>query len=80
MNLSNSSELESRQKMDRRRLEAGFLQYALLRVSKWYPTQIDIQKLHFHEGLSETLLKVTPLFHDAFIRRNAGIIMSATTK
>ena len=79
MNLSNSSELESRQKMDRR-LEAGFLQYALLRVSKRYPTQIHIQKLHLHEGLSETLLKVTPLFHDAFIQRNAGIIMSATTK
>ena len=67
--------------MDRRRLEAAFLQYALLKVSKWYPTQINIQKLHLHEGLSETLLNITPLFHDAFIRKNAGIPdMLATTK
>ena len=64
--------------MDRRRLEAAYLQYALLRVAKWYPTQINVQKLHLHEGLSETLLKATPLFHDAFIRKNAGIpVMSA---
>ena len=73
VNSSNSSELESRQRMDRRRLEAAFLQYALLRVSKWYPTQINVQKLHLHEGLSETLLKDTPLFHVALIRKNAAM-------
>lgn len=58
--------------MDRRRLEAAFLQYALLRVAARYPAYICISKLHLHDGLSETLLKVTPVFHHAFTQRNAG--------
>ena len=58
--------------MDRRRLEAAFLQYALLKVAAWYPEYICISKLHLHDGLSETLLKVTPVFHHVFIQKNAG--------
>ena len=68
-----SRDLESRQRMDRRRLEEAFLQYALLRVASWYPSDIGIEELHMHDGLSQTLLSATPLFHKAFIQKYAGV-------
>lgn len=58
--------------MDRRRLEEAFLQYALLKVAEWYPLQISIHKLYLHDGLSEMLLKATPLFHEAFTKKYSG--------
>ena len=68
-----SNDLESRQCMDRRRLEDAFFQYALLRVAVWYPSQVCIQQLQLHDGLSKTLLEITPLFHKAFIQEYAGM-------
>lgn len=59
--------------MDRRRLEEAFLQYALLRVAVWYPSHLCIQQLQLHDGLSKTLLDITPLFHKAFIQEYAGM-------
>ena len=58
--------------MDRRRLEEAFLQYAILNIATLYPTHICTEMLHLHDGLSETLLMVTPVFHNAFIEKNAG--------
>lgn len=58
--------------MDRRRLQEAFFQYALLKVASWYPKHIALEKLILHDGLSDTLLKVTPLFHNAFTEKYAG--------
>ena len=58
--------------MDRRRLQEAFFQYALLRVASWYPKYIALEKVNLHDGLSDTLLSVTPLFHKAFTEKNAG--------
>ena len=58
--------------MDRRRLQDAFFQYALLRVGSWYPKHIAIEKLYLHDGLSDTLLNVTPMLHKAFTAKYAG--------
>ena len=67
-----SNSLESRQQLDRRRLEVAFMQYALLQVTSWYPSIVSLEQLHLHEGLSQTLLKTTPLFHSAIIQTYAS--------
>ena len=67
-----SNSLDSRQQLDRRRLEEAFMQYALLRVASWYPSSVNIEQLYLHDGLSQTLLKTTPLFHSAFIQTYAS--------
>lgn len=67
-----SNSLESRQQLDRRWLEEAFMQYALLRVDSWYPLSVNIEQLHLHDGLSQTLLKTTPMFHNAFIKNYAS--------
>ena len=58
--------------MDRRRLEDAFFQYALLNVASWYPEHICQKDLHLHEGLSETLTNMTPVFQKAFTEKYAG--------
>ena len=67
--------MEVRQRMERRRLEEAFLQYALLNVSSWYPSEVVRDDLHLHQGLSESLLRITPLFHDAFIAKHSGNVI-----
>ena len=67
-----SNDLDSRQQLDRRRLEEAFMQYALLRVASWYQSSINIERLYLHDGLNQTLLNTTPLFHNAFIQRYAS--------
>ena len=58
--------------MDRRRLQVAFFQYALLKVAAWYPNHVSINCLHLHEGLSETLMNMTPQFHKAFMDHYSG--------
>lgn len=58
--------------MDRRHLEEAYLQYAILRVAELYRSHIPLQIPHLHDGLSKTLMKITPLFHNAFIQKYAG--------
>lgn len=58
--------------MDRRRLQEAFFQYALLKVASWYPKHVDIEKLYLHDGLSDTLLNVTPHFHKALTENYTG--------
>lgn len=67
-----SNSLESRQQLDRRHLEEAFMQYALLQVASWYPSSVSVERLHLHDELSSTLLKMTPQFHNAFIQKYAG--------
>lgn len=64
--------------MDRRRLQEAFIQYALLKVASWYPKHVDIQKLWLHDGLPETLLNVTRIFHKAFTKKYAGKLHTCT--
>ena len=70
-----SDTLRRRQQMDHRWLEEAFLKYATLQVAGWYPSHISLLQLHLHEGLSETLTKITPLFHNAFISKYAGLCL-----
>ena len=49
--------------------------YNMLNVSSWYPSEVVRDDLHLHQGLSESLLRVTPLFHDAFIAKHSGNVI-----
>jgi len=65
-------ELVSRQKLDRRRLEEAYIQYAVLKVCQWYPS-IQLKDESFHEGTSSLLShRVAPEFHTSFVTKYAG--------
>lgn len=71
--LLHSSDLETRQQMDCRRLEEAFLQYAMLKAYVWYPL-LSKNDLSFHEGLCNLLSCVTPRPLSTFIRNYAGLL------
>ena len=52
--------LKNRQLLDRRRLEDAHLKFA------WYPDSIEHPQI-FTPSLNETLQRLTPLYHDAFL-------------
>uniref|UniRef100_A0A1X7V592 Uncharacterized protein n=1 Tax=Amphimedon queenslandica TaxID=400682 RepID=A0A1X7V592_AMPQE len=52
--------------IDRRHLEEDFFQYALLRISSWYPKDIPLSALKLHGEFDDTLLAMAPVFHNAF--------------
>lgn len=59
-------------KLDRRRLEAAHLLYAILNVTEWYFGLKD--KFHFTRGnLDDAIDKITPLYHNAFSKEYAGM-------
>ena len=47
--------LNQRVKVDRRRIEEAFLQYALLRVASWYPEKLSLSCLPLHTKTIEIL-------------------------
>ena len=57
--------------LDRRRAEAGHIQYAILRVVSWYPEILATEKLTLHANTDETLSTVVSLYHGAFMAHNA---------
>ena len=59
--------LTEREKLDRRRAEAAYFQYALLRVASWYPHLFKISDLTLHKNLGGALHKVTTVYHEAFM-------------
>ena len=63
--------LYERKKLDRRRLENAHLQYAVLKVVKAYPEQLQIQDISLKD-LNDTLIRITPIFHEAFISQFTG--------
>lgn len=69
----NTSEglLEERNRLDRRRLEDGHLQYAMLKVIAAYPERFSLKEISF-KNIGDALLRVTPTFHEAFTARFAG--------
>lgn len=65
------TELIDRQMLNRR-MEDAFFQYALLRVSQWYPEDIEPITVRLHSTTSETLEKITSVYHGAFMTKYAG--------
>ena len=65
------SEVMERYKLDRRRVEAGHMQYAILRVVSWYPEILMAEKLPLHSNTDETLSTVVSQYHGAFMAHNA---------
>ena len=64
-------EVVERYKLDRRRVEAGHIQYAILRVVSWYPEVLAAEKLPLHADINVTLSTVVSLYHGAFMAHNA---------
>ena len=64
---SSESLLTNREKLDRRRAEAAYFQFALLRVAAWYPHLFTLSDLSLHKNLENTLSKVTEIYHGAFM-------------
>lgn len=63
--------LRERQRLDRRRAEAAYFQYAVLRVASWYPERVPLATLPLHGSLESTLTKVTEQYHGVFMKTNA---------
>ena len=51
----NQDILNERVKVDRCRIEEAFFQYALLRVTLWYPDQLSMSTLPLHNKTMEIL-------------------------
>jgi len=68
--------LTERQRVDRRRVEDAFFQYALLKTASWYPHRFDITHLAFHCGTTNTISKFTTIYHGAFMEKYSGIFLS----
>ena len=64
--------LNERAKFDRRRIEEAFFQYALLRVTSWYPDQLSLSSLPLHNKTTEILPSTVSVYHGAFMKRHAG--------
>lgn len=57
--------------MDRRRLETAHFRYAILVVTKWYPSAID-PGVRFYPEINDTLLEFTPMYHLAYHQKYSG--------
>ena len=68
----NQDILNERVKVDRRRIEEAFFQYALLRVTLWYPDQLSMSTLPLHNKTMEILPRIVSVYHGAFMKRHAG--------
>ena len=61
--------------MDRRRLEEAFLQYAMLKMARWYHG-VKADKLTFHDGLPHVLSSATPIFLSEFMQNYSGLFIT----
>lgn len=57
-------------RLDRRRIEAAHLQFAVLQVSLWY--QLDLNKLPLHSNTDSTLSDVVREYHGLFMAHYAS--------
>ena len=71
--------LDSRLRMDRRRLECAHIRYAMLRVVQWYTYDLITSKVLFHSNPSLTLLEFTPLFQALFHHTYSGTYTKCNT-
>ena len=73
---SSSSEislLNDRIRVDRRRIEDSFFEYAILRAASWYPETFDLDKLPLHSEAKNTLSYFTTIYHGAFMAKYASM-------
>lgn len=66
------SGLNSRLRMDRRRLESAHIRYAILKVIQSYSDQLSVASTVFHSNPSVTLLEFTPTFQKLFHGKYSG--------
>ena len=64
--------LADRQRLDRRRVEDAFFQYAMLRAASWYPHSFSLCTLPCHKDTTDTLAKFTAVYHGAFMNKYAS--------
>ena len=64
--------LNERVKVDRRRIEEAFFQYAMLQVASWYPDKLSLSTMPLHAKTMEILPQIVSVYHGAFMRRHAG--------
>lgn len=69
---SEISRLTERQKVDRRRVDDAFFQYAILRASSWYPHKFNLSSLPLHGDTRNTLSMFTTIYHGAFMEKYSG--------
>ena len=67
------STLKFRQKMDRRRLEAAHLKYALLQTVAEYPNIFSDSDMVVSTDIQDTLQQLTSKYYSAFQSRYSGI-------
>ena len=70
---SEMSLLNNRIRIDRRRVEDAFFQYALLRTASMYPDMFALAELPLHADTRDTLSKFTTVYHKAFMDRYASM-------
>lgn len=69
--VQNESELLNRMKLDRRRLEAGHMRYAILNVCDRYPDMAGTSP-SIASDVNITLQSITQAYYDEFTRKYAG--------
>ena len=67
-----TSRLQERQKLDWRRMEDAFFQYAVLTVASWYGQHFSLCQLPMHNLASETVAHVTETYHGLFMSHYSG--------
>ena len=65
--------LMERQKVDCRRIEDAFFQYAVLITQAKYSEQFELSELPMHHDTSNTLITFTAKFHEDFMKRHSGM-------
>lgn len=65
----NFSPEHKRQKLDRRRIESAFFQYAALRVASFHPDLFQTSKLPLHSETVNTIAEMTTVYHGVFMRK-----------
>ena len=61
--------LMERYSLDRRRIEDGFYQYAVLRVCSWYPQHFKLEEISLHSDCDESILNIITRYHDIFMEQ-----------
>ncbi len=64
--------LHERQKLDRRRVEDGYFQYALLKAASWYPGKFSLEDLPLHSSTVKTVALFTKIYHGVFMDKYSG--------
>ena len=64
--------LNERQKVDRRRVEDAMFQYAMLNISSWYTSILELSTLPMHAQATTTIFRSAAVYHGAFMKKYSG--------